>query len=140
MAENKTKPTSKDPKDFIAAVEPEGKREDAQTICTLMERLSGCPPKLWGTSIIGFGQYHYKYASGREGDTLMTGFSPRKTALTLYVMGGFKQRPDLMARLGKYKTGKSCLYVKRLSDIDMAVLEELVAADIAYMRATHDTT
>lgn len=139
MAENKTKPTSKDPNDFIDNVEPEWKREDAKTICALMERLSGRPPKLWGASIIGFGQYHYKYASGREGDSLMTGISPRKAALTLYVMGGFKQRPDLMARLGKYKTGKSCLYVKRLSDIDMAVLEDLIAADIAYMRATYDT-
>lgn len=139
MAENKTKPTDKSPKDFIEAVEPEWKRDDAKTICAMMERLSGHRPKMWGASIIGFGQYHYKYESGREGDSLMTGFSPRKTALTLYVMGGFKQRPDLMERLGKYKTGKSCLYVKRLSDIDLAVLEELVAADIAYMRANYDT-
>ena len=95
---------------------------------------------MWGGSIVGFGQYHYKYASGREGDMLLTGFSPRKTALTLYVMGGFESRPDLMKRLGKYKTGKSCLYVKRLSDIDMDVLEELIVADIDYMRATYDTT
>ena len=104
-----------------------------------MERLSGKPPVLWGGSIIGFGQYHYKYESGREGDSLMTGFSPRKTPLALYVMGGFKKRPDLLDNLGKHKTGKSCLYVKRLSDIDMDILEELIAADIAYMRANYDT-
>ncbi|QLC25519.1 DUF1801 domain-containing protein [Parasphingopyxis algicola] len=139
MAENKTKPTEKSPADFIEAVEPEWKREDAKTVCALMERLSGEKPKMWGPSMIGFGQYHYKYESGREGDMLLTGFSPRKTALTLYVMGGFKQRPELMERLGKYKTGKSCLYVKRLSDIDMDVLEELIAADLAYMRANYDT-
>jgi uncharacterized protein DUF1801 len=140
MAGNKTKPGEQDAAAFINAVEPDWKREDARTVCAMMERLSGRPPVMWGGSIIGFGQYHYKYESGREGDSLMTGFSPRKTALTLYVMGGFKQRPDLMERLGKYKTGKSCLYVKRLSDIDMDVLEELVAADIAYMRANYDTT
>ncbi|QLC22580.1 DUF1801 domain-containing protein [Parasphingopyxis sp. CP4] len=140
MAENKTKPTERDPADFIAAVEPEWKREDAETVCAMMKRLSGEKPKMWGGSIVGFGQYHYKYASGREGDSLLTGFSPRKSALTLYVMGGFESRPDLMERLGKYKTGKSCLYVKRLSDIDMEVLEELIVADIDYMRATYDTT
>jgi len=139
MVENKTKPGEQDPERFIEAVEPEWKRDDARTICAMMKRLSGKPPVMWGPSIVGFGQYHYKYESGREGDSLMTGFSPRKTALTLYVMAGFKQRPDFMERLGKYKTGKSCLYVKRLSDIDMAVLEELVAADIAYMRANYDT-
>lgn len=140
MAENKTKPTDLDPREFIASVEPDWKREDAETICALMERLSGEPPKMWGTSMVGFGQYHYKYASGREGDMLLTGFSPRKTALTLYVMSGFEKQPELMERLGKYKTGKSCLYVKRLSDIDMDVLEELILADIEYMRETYDTT
>ncbi|WP_299321934.1 DUF1801 domain-containing protein [Parasphingopyxis sp.] len=139
MAENKTKPTEKSPADFIAAVEPDWKREDAKTICALMERLSGEPPKMWGPSIIGFGQYHYKYESGREGDFLLTGFSPRKTALTLYIMGGFPRHEEIMARLGTYKTGKSCLYVKRLSDIDMDVLEELVTASLAYMRETYDT-
>ncbi|MGJ8537639.1 MAG: DUF1801 domain-containing protein [Parasphingopyxis sp.] len=139
MAENKTKPSAGDPGAFLDAVEPAWKRREARTICAMMARLSGKPPVLWGGSIIGFGRYHYKYESGREGDFPMTGFSPRKTALTLYVMGGFRQRPDLMERLGKYKAGKSCLYVKRLSDIDMNVLEELVAADIAYMRANYDT-
>lgn len=139
MAENKTKPGTQDPNDFINTVLPDWKRDDARTIAAMMERLSGEPPVMWGPSIIGFGQYHYRYESGREGDTMLTGFSPRKTALTLYVMGGFKSRPDLMEKLGNFKTGKSCLYVKRLSDIDMAVLEELIAADIAYMRANYDT-
>ncbi|MGP1352190.1 MAG: DUF1801 domain-containing protein [Parasphingopyxis sp.] len=139
MAENKTKPTKKSPADFIAAVEPDWKRADAQTVCAMMERLSGEKPKMWGPSIIGFGQYHYKYESGREGDFMLTGFSPRKTALTLYIMGGFPRHEEIMARLGTYKTGKSCLYVKRLSDIDMDVLEELVAASLSYMRETYDT-
>lgn len=140
MAENKTRPTGKSPADFIEAVEPDWKREDAKTVCALMERLSGEKPKMWGPSIIGFGQYHYKYESGREGDFLLTGFSPRKTALTLYIMGGFPRHEEIMARLGTYKTGKSCLYVKRLSDIDMDVLAELVTASLAYMRETYDTT
>ncbi|MGP1281894.1 MAG: DUF1801 domain-containing protein [Parasphingopyxis sp.] len=139
MAGNKTKPTEKSPADFIDAVEPDWKREDAKTVCALMERLSGEKPRMWGPSIIGFGQYHYKYESGREGDFLLTGFSPRKTALTLYIMGGFPRHKEIMARLGKYKTGKSCLYVKRLDDIDMDVLEELVTASLAYMRANYDT-
>ncbi|MEM8695615.1 MAG: DUF1801 domain-containing protein [Pseudomonadota bacterium] len=140
MAENKTKPIEKSPADFIAAVEPDWKREDAETICAMMERLSGEKPKMWGPSIIGFGQYHYRYDSGREGDFMLTGFSPRKTALTLYIMGGFPRHEDIMARLGKYKTGKSCLYVKRLSDVDLDVLEELVTASLDHMRANYDTT
>lgn len=139
MAKNKTKPTAGDVDAFIDAVESNRKREDAKTLLTLFRRLSGHDPKMWGPSIIGFGQYHYKYDSGREGDMALTGFSPRKSALTLYVMGGFKRRPDLMEKLGKYKTGKSCLYVNKLDDIDMEVLEELIAADIAYMRETYDT-
>lgn len=140
MAENKTQPTEVDPKDFLAAVEPGWKREDAETVCALMEGLSGHQPKMWGPSIVGFGEYHYKYESGREGDFLLIGFSPRKSALTLYVMGGFPRHEAIMARLGKYKTGKSCLYVKRLSDIDMAVLEELISASLAHMRDKYDVT
>lgn len=139
MAGNKTTETETNVDDFIEAVEPKRKRDDAKALLPLFKRLSGHKPKMWGPSMIGFGQYHYKYESGREGDMMMTGFSPRKTALTLYVMGGFKQRPDLMEKLGKYKTGKSCLYVNKLDDIDIDVLEELIAADIAYMRATYDT-
>ncbi|MBC2776152.1 DUF1801 domain-containing protein [Parasphingopyxis marina] len=140
MAENKTKPTKIDPATFIAAVEPDWKREDAETICALMERLSGHPPKMWGPSIIGFGQYHYTYESGREGDSMLTGFSPRKSALTLYIMAGFPRHEEIMARLGKHRTGQACLYVKRLSDIDMGALEELIAASLAHMRDKYDVS
>jgi hypothetical protein len=140
MAQNKTKPTDIDPKAFIAAVEPDGKREDAETICLLMERPSGYPPKMWGPSIVGFGQYHYKYESGREGDSMLTGFSPRKSALTLYIMAGFPRHEEIMARLGKHKTGQACLYVKRLSDIDMEALGELIAASLAHMREKCDVS
>ncbi len=140
MAENKTRETGASVTRFLDAVEPDWKQEDARTVCALMERLSGHPPKMWGTSIVGFGQYHYKYASGREGGFLLTGFSPRKTALTLYIMDGYQDRSEILSRLGKHKLGKSCLYVKRLSDIDVDVLEELICDSLAYMRATYDTT
>lgn len=139
MAENKTKATEASVADFIAAVEPERKREDAKALLPIFERLSGHKPKMWGPSMIGYGQYHYKYESGREGDMFMTGFSPRKSNLALYVGAG-RADPALLKRLGKHKTGKSCLYVNKLADIDMAVLEEMIAADIAYMREHYDTT
>lgn len=138
MAENKTAPTDASVDAFIEAVEHDVRREDAWTLLALFKRVSGLEPKMWGPSIIGFGSYHYKYESGREGDMLMTGFSPRKANLALYVSGGFKQRPELKERLGKHKTGKSCLYINKLADVDMAVLEELIAADIVYMREKHD--
>lgn len=140
MAENKTQPTEASVEDFLDAVEPEPRRDDAKAVCTMMERLSGHPPKLWGPSIVGFGSYHYKYASGREGDFLLTGFSPRKSALTLYIMDGYQDRSEILSRLGKHKTGKSCLYVNRLADIDLQVLEELIVDSLEYMRATYDTT
>jgi hypothetical protein len=92
---------------------------------------------MWGSSIVGFGSYHYKYASGREGDAPLTGFSPRKQALTIYVTSGFEHYPDLMAKLGKHTTGSSCLYVKRLSDIDLGVLRELVAKSVEHMKRTN---
>lgn len=134
MAENKTQETEASVSDFLAAVEPETKRKDAEIVCALMEKITDCPPKMWGTSIVGFDTYHYKYESGREGNHLITGFSPRKTALTLYVMPGFGNYDDLMSKLGKYKTGKSCLYIKRLEDVDMKVLEALIQASVEHMR------
>lgn len=140
MAENKTKQTEQSVSKFLDAVEPDQKREDAKTVCAMMERLSGHPPKMWGPAIVGFGSYHYKYDSGREGDFLLTGFSPRKSALSLYIMDGYQDRSEILACLGKYKTGKSCLYVNRLADIDLAVLEELILDSLGYMRATYDTT
>jgi len=137
MARNepKTKPTAVDPKDFVAAVDHEQKRKDAEWIMAMMEEVTGEPPVMWGPSIIGFGTYHYVYESGREGDWMLTGFSPRKTALSIYLMGGVGREADLLAKLGKYKTGKSCLYVKRLSDVDTDVLRELVVSSVEKVKA-----
>jgi len=139
MAELKTKPTMVSVDDFIAAVEHPGRRADALALCALLARVSGCDAKMWGPSIIGFGSYHYRYASGHEGDMAMIGFSPRKTGLVLYMAGGFATRDALMARLGKYRTGKNCLYVNRLDDVDIAVLEELAVESVAYMRGNYRT-
>jgi hypothetical protein len=134
--ELKTKPTKVAVTKFLADQSAERKKE-CKTIIALMKRVTKESPKMWGPSIIGFGTYHYKYASGHEGDMCITGFSPRKAALTLYVMPGFERRHgDLMKKLGKYKAGKSCLYVKRLSDIDLGVLEKLIAASVKEGKAT----
>lgn len=130
----KTIPTKVAPRDFIAAVADERKRTDAEVLLELMAEITGEPPVMWGPSIIGYGSYHYKYASGREGDCMLTGFSPRKTALTIYLMSGVERQAELLERLGKYKNGKSCLYIKRLSDVDMAVLRELIAVSVALAR------
>ena len=132
-AENKTKETVASVDDYIAAVADLGQRADAEKIRALMERLSGEPARMWGPSIIGFGSYHYKYESGREGDMCRIGFSPRKGQTVLYLIDGFEGQPELMAGLGKHKTGKSCLYIKKLADINEAVLEELCARSLAYM-------
>jgi hypothetical protein len=132
-SEPKTKPTGVSAKDYVEAVDDEQQRADAQKISAMMERLSGHPPKMWGPSIIGFGSYHYRYDSGREGEMCRIGFSPRKGQTVLYLIDGFEGQPELMARLGKHKTGKSCLYVKRLSDIDEVVLEQLCVKSLAWM-------
>lgn len=137
MAENKTQVTQQDPADFIAAIPDAGRRADCQAVADLMRKATGVEAEMWGTSIVGFGRYHYRYASGREGDFFWTGFSPRKQNLTLYITPGFDRYEALMARLGKHAIGKSCLYVKRLSDVDLDVLRELVEASVAHMRATY---
>lgn len=130
---NKTQATTADVDAFLAAIPDPGRREDCQRIRALMEAATGAPARLWGPSIVGFGVYHYRYESGREGDWMVTGFSPRKNDLTLYIMPGFARYEALMAKLGKHKTGKSCLYIKRLADVDMAVLETLVRDSVAEM-------
>ena len=137
MAPNKTLPTPADVEAFMAAIEPPARQADARVVSEIMQRVSGRPPTLWGSSIVGFGSYHYRYESGREGDGPRVGFSPRKAALTLYVGGGFPRYDDLMARLGPHATGKACLYLKRLSDVDLTVLEALVAESLAYMRTAY---
>lgn len=132
-AENKTRPTAVSVDAFLDAVPDPQRREDAKAICAMMERLSGHPAMMWGPSIVGFGKYRYKYDSGREGEFARIGFSPRSKELVLYLIGGFPRHQEIMDRLGKYRTGKSCLYVKRLSDIDQDALEELVTRGLAYM-------
>jgi hypothetical protein len=136
-SENKTKPTDDDVEAFLAGVEPPRRREDSLAVLELMKRVTGWEPRMWGPSIVGFGQYHYRYDSGREGDSLRVGFSPRKASLVLYIMPGFGRYEDLMSRLGKHKTGKSCLYVNKLADVDLAVLEQLVVASLEHMAAKY---
>lgn len=133
-AENKTRPTEVGVDDFLAAVPDAQRREDARALRAMMERLSGAPAVMWGPSIVGFGTCHYKYESGREGDMPRIGFSPRARELVLYVTSGFPGERQIIARLGKHKTGKSCVYVKRLSDIDPEVLEEWIIAALAHLR------
>ncbi len=137
MADNKTQPTDDNVKAFLDKVEDEKKREDAYQVLELMRDITGEEPKMWGTSMVGFGKYHYKYASGREGDNFLAGFSPRKAAMTLYILAGFEGEEDLLSRLGKYTTGKSCLYIKRLSDIDQDVLRDLVTKSVHYVKETN---
>lgn len=139
MAENKTKPTKKSVTAFIKDIQDEQMRRDARKVAAMMREATGTRAKMWGASIVGFGEYHYKYASGREGDFMITGFSPRKQALTLYVIPGFRHFEALMGKLGKYKTGKSCLYIRRLSDVDEQVLKRLITASVKYMREHYET-
>jgi hypothetical protein len=136
-SENKTKATEISVDSYIAAVTDDGQRADAEKIKAMMERLSVEPAKMWGPSIIGFGSYHYKYESGREGQMCRIGFSPRKGQTVLYLIDGFESQAELMAKLGKHKTGKSCLYIRRLSDIDEAVLEQLCAESLKWMAAKY---
>ncbi len=131
MAELKTKATDINVEEFLNNIEDEQKRQDSFTLLALMRVVTGKEAKLWGSSIIGFGESHYKYASGREGDWFLTGFSPRKQNLTLYINGGFEAHADLLKTLGKHKIGKGCLYINKLSDIDQATLRELVKQSVA---------
>ena len=133
MAEPKTRPTAASVAAFLAAIPGEQRRKDCKAVAKLMQEATGAKPVLWGTSIVGFGAYRYKYASGREGEWPVTGFSPRKNDLTLYIMPGFERFQELLARLGKHRTGKSCLYLKRLADVDAEVLGEIVTQSVAAM-------
>ncbi len=134
MAELKTKVNKASVEKFLNGVKDEQKRKDSFTILEIMKKITKEDPKMWGPSIVGFGKYHYKYESGREGDMCITGFSPRKNALTIYIMPGFKRYDDLMIKLGKYNTGVSCLYVKKLGDVDMKVLTKLIGESFKYMK------
>jgi len=132
-ANNKTVENEGSVSDFLSQIQDDKRREDANAMNELMIQITGQQPKMWGGSIVGFGRYHYKYKSGREGDFMNIGFSPRKQNLTLYIMPGFDRYDDLMIRLGKYKLGKSCLYIKRIEDIKLEVLQELISKSYVYM-------
>jgi hypothetical protein len=137
MSEPKTKKNDGDVRAFLNALPDERKRQDSLAILALMEEVTGEEAAMWGGSIVGFGSYHYVYASGREGDWPLTGFSPRKQALTVYITSGFDEYEDLLGRLGKYTTGKACLYINRLSDVDQDALKLLVRRSAEHMRATN---
>lgn len=137
MTGNKTKPTEVSVSAFVDALLDEGKRMDAKTLIALMKAVTGEKPKMWGPSIIGFGSYHYTYESGRQGDMLLTGFSPRKPAFVLYNAFGFTGAEEWLPKLGKHTTGKGCLYIKKLSDVNAEVLHEMVARSVAAVRLRH---
>lgn len=139
MAENKTKVTEVDPAAFVAAVEHPTRKADAEVLLELMGKASGCPPKMWGPTIVGFGRYEYKYDTGREGEFLITGFSPRKSNLSIYILPGYDDIAEQLGRLGKHRIGKSCLYVNKLADIDLDVLTEIVTDSVARMRKSYTT-
>ena len=132
--QNKTVATDQSVEQFIDGVDNEVKKSDSLTLLDMMVDITDETPVMWGSSLIGFGTYHYKYASGREGDFFLTGFSPRKQALTIYIMPGFSDYDEILGKLGKYKTGKSCLYLKKLDDVDHHLLRELISKSVAYMR------
>ena len=139
VAENKTIATRASVTEFMHSIEDSRMRADARKVAAMMRRATGKRARMWGTSMVGYGAYHYRYASGREGDFMLTGFSPRKQALTVYIMPGFTPFDMLMRKLGKYKTGKSCLYIRRLTDVDEDVLERLIDGSVEYMRKKYET-
>ena len=137
-AKNKTVETAASPATFLRSVDDERKRKDCRALSKMMREVTGKRAKMWGPSIVGFGSYHYRYESGREGDMLVTGFSPRRQNLTIYVMNGFEPYKRQLEKLGKHKVGKSCLYVKSLDDVDMEVLREIVEHSVGEMRKRHE--
>jgi uncharacterized protein DUF1801 len=134
MAELKTKPTTASVEKFLNKVADETRREDCFTVARMMEEITGSKPTMWGESIVGFGSYHYKYASGQEGDWPLAAFAPRKNELTVYIMPGFERYKDLMAQLGKYRNARSCLYIKRLSDVHVPTLKKLIRESVKTMK------
>ena len=137
MAQLKTQKNDASVEEFLDSVANERKRQDSYAILELMQDVTGEEPAMWGTSIVGFGSYHYKYASGRENEWFLVGFSPRKQNLTLYIMSGYDDYESLLADLGKYKTGKSCLYINKLEDVDLPTLRELVKKSVTHMAETN---
>lgn len=138
-ANNKTQPTAVSPEEFLATIEHLRRRADGLTLLEFFKKATNLPPKMWGPNIVGFGRYYYKYASGREGHHLITGFSPRKSALSIYIMPGYRDLSSELARLGKHRMSVSCLYINKLSDVDMDVLEGIVCNGVDYMRSNYKT-
>jgi len=136
MTELKTQKNDATVKDFLNAIDHDRKREDSFSVLDIMREVTGKEPAMWGSSIVGFGSYRYQYASGREGEWFLTGFSPRKQNLTLYIMAGFDAYNAMLEKLGKYKTGKSCLYINKLEDVDVQVLRELIHHSVEHMRSS----
>lgn len=134
MAELKTKKTEESVEKFLDEIQDEKRREDCYTVLKLMKKVTKAEPKMWGANIVGFGTYQYKYESGRELDWFIAGFSPRKQNLTLYIMSGFPRHAELLAKLGKHKTGKSCLYINKLEDINQGVLKELIEKSVEFAK------
>ena len=137
MAENQTRPTQASVAAYLKAIEDEARRRDCEALARLMADATGQPAVMWGPGIVGFGSYHYKYESGREGDSCLVGFASRKGDISIYAMGDFPGRAELLARLGKHKTGKGCLYLRRLSDVDPEILSQMVIQSISAMKKKH---
>jgi hypothetical protein len=137
MSENKTKPTTASVSVFLAAVAGDQQREDCQTLLAMMTRITGKPAVMWGPSIVGFDTYHYRYESGREGDMAVTGFSPRRSDISVYINASPPEQAALLARLGRHKMGQSCLSIRKLADVDLGVLERLVSASVAEVKRRH---
>lgn len=137
--EAKTKPSAVSVDTFLAGLEP-ARQSDSRALCAMMAEITGEKPVLWGPSIIGFGSYAYRYESGHSGTSMLTGFSPRKAALTVYICSGFAEREGLLTRLGPHSTGKACLYIKKLADVDLSVLRQLIAGSVEEMRRRHPPT
>jgi hypothetical protein len=135
MAELKTKVTEVSPKAFLDKQPDELRRKDCAKLVEIMKKATGEAPRMWGPSMVGFGEYHYRYESGHEGDTFVVGFAPRKTDFTLYVPGAIQKSPELLGKLGKHKTGKGCLYIKRLEDVDLGVLERLIVTSVKHTKS-----
>lgn len=134
MAENKTRPTGKSITSYLENIKDQGRRADCETLVSMMGELTGAQPEMWGESIVGFGDHHYTYASGREGDWFLCGFSNRKQSLTLYIMGYLEFYTDILEGLGKFKHGKGCLYIRRLSDVNLDVLRTLISTSIKRLK------
>ena|SRR4030042_4740292 len=138
MAQNKTKATEASVESYLSAIGDEARRKDCEVLAKLMTKATKHQPKMWGTSIVGFGSYHYKYESGREGDACLTGFSSRKSDISVYLMASFPGQEELLSKLGKHKMGKGCLYVRKLSNVDLEVLEQLIVDSFAEMKRRYD--